>query len=509
MRPITPLVASDFRGRAQRMIQRFEVNIDGAWVDLTGYESVTPIDPDVVNTNLVVQDMAHAHTANNVILFYNTAGVVYAASCEYADVAAAIAAADPYDTVMVPAGSATWGSRLLITKPLIIRGAGIGSTNITSGYVAPTDDANDPRSCLVYYNPGVPDSNHLFRLAGFSFDCASGCGVVYLKHSTSVGNEVARNVRIDHNEFNNILKAPLGFRPIYFYGHFAGVVDNNIGTNCNGLARGLGCNMDTWTNMTYAYGTADQLYFEDNVMDGPASYIVGATGAGARFCARYNTFTKTNTEFFSVFDTHGNQPGGYGATMGAVVYNNTFILGGAYTSGRLGDWRGGRVMSYNNNIVTPYGTSVGGGAFREEYNDGYHSPYEASDGQPMHVSDGYFWSNTRNGSTLIMPGITSTVDYSDPAKAGYTPALAYKGVVPRWDVHGWKHVAAFDGSTGMGVGLRSARPAREDMSGAPVGVAWWATDESKLYRWNGTVWVQYYAPYTYPHPLRSDPVLGD
>ena len=30
MRPITPLIASDFYGRVQNMIQRFEVNIDGA-----------------------------------------------------------------------------------------------------------------------------------------------------------------------------------------------------------------------------------------------------------------------------------------------------------------------------------------------------------------------------------------------------------------------------------------------------------------------------------------------
>jgi hypothetical protein len=25
-----------------------------------------------------------------------------------------------------------------------------------------------------------------------------------------------------------------------------------------------------------------------------------------------------------------------------------------------------------------------------------------------------------------------------------------------------------------------------------------------LYRWNGTTWVEYYTPYTYPHPLRDE-----
>jgi len=34
-------------------------------------------------------------------------------------------------------------------------------------------------------------------------------------------------------------------------------------------------------------------------------------------------------------------------------------------------------------------------------------------------------------------------------------------------------------------------------------VAWWATDEKKLYRWHNGKWELFYIPYTYPHPLRA------
>ena len=61
----------------------------------------------------------------------------------------------------------------------------------------------------------------------------------------------------------------------------------------------------------------------------------------------------------------------------------------------------------------------------------------------------------------------------------------------------------FDGSTGVGVGLKSARP----IYCKTEGVAYWTTDENVLYRWHNGNWELYYIPYTYPHPLRT--AFGD
>src|SRR4030042_2220013 len=56
---------------------------------------------------------------------YNTA-VITAASPSHADVSAAIVRAKAGDTVLIPAGSATWSQQLEITKPINLIGAGIG-----------------------------------------------------------------------------------------------------------------------------------------------------------------------------------------------------------------------------------------------------------------------------------------------------------------------------------------------------------------------------------------------
>jgi len=59
-----------------------------------------------------------------------------AASASFSDVSAAISAAPSGDTVLVPAGSATWSDQLVITKGIQLIGAGIGQTVITSDFTA-------------------------------------------------------------------------------------------------------------------------------------------------------------------------------------------------------------------------------------------------------------------------------------------------------------------------------------------------------------------------------------
>jgi hypothetical protein len=63
---------------------------------------------------------------------------------------------------------------------------------------------------------------------------------------------------------------------------------------------------------------------------------------------------------------------------------------------------------------------------------------------------------------------------------------------------------SFNGTTGVGQGLLSARPSTctAGPGGNTPGVGYWATDTNTLYVCNPTnTWTTYYKPYTYPHPL--------
>ena len=68
------------------------------------------------------------------------ADVIQAASPSYADVVAAISTANAGDTVLIPAGKATWTSQLVITKGIHLIGAGIGNTVITRSYTPARSD---------------------------------------------------------------------------------------------------------------------------------------------------------------------------------------------------------------------------------------------------------------------------------------------------------------------------------------------------------------------------------
>ena len=62
----------------------------------------------------------------------------------------------------------------------------------------------------------------------------------------------------------------------------------------------------------------------------------------------------------------------------------------------------------------------------------------------------------------------------------------------------FNEVDNFDGSVGVGVGLKS-----DILSGVNFGVAYWATEEQTLYKYTENGWEVFYTPYIYPHPLRT------
>jgi PKD repeat protein len=414
--------------------------------------------------------------------------VITAASPALADVQAAIAAASSGDTVTVPAGAATWSNQLLITKGIKLLGAGSGTggTLITSGFHGYGEYADT--NYLIVYRPASPSLDEPFRLSGFGIDCATICGGIKLVNTSLI--PITR-IRIDHNK---ISRANLLYHHVC--GTVFGVADNNTidgswHTNSD-MVDHQGLNERTWVNQTFDFGGADNWYWEDNTIICRNGDVFDAY-EGGRYAARYNTITNVNTSSgepgtYPCFNFHGNQSG-YGqlSAIGCEIYGNT-MNGGNVNGGELVTPRGGKMVCYNNNVT---GNEWTGAFVRDESND-YDNPPAVSpiSGQPQHVSDSYFWNNTQNGTAKLTNSIDATINYG--SRSPYR-------IVPKWDLDCWKETPGFNGSSGVGIGPLSARPASCTLEGA----AWWTTDERKLYRWHTGVWELFYVPYTYPHPLRA------
>jgi hypothetical protein len=399
-----------------------------------------------------------------------------AASASYADVAAAIALASAGDSVTVPAGTSTWNNQLVITTGIILTGAGIGVTNITSNYSYWNGNV-DGNGYLIFYYPSSPALNTPFELSGFSINAASKCNGVYVYNS--LATSPLTKIRIHHNNLSGSVGSAMGFEgPVY------GCVDNNVVTGGSALFQFFG--PDTaWANFTYTPGTADTLYLEDNAIT--LTGAANSSASGSRWSWRHNAFTLTGNAF-PVHDMHGNV-GGRPSGMGAEIYENTYDCGGFYA--RIIDQRGAQFLVFNNTLTNS--SSLSELQVREEYLDSLENPVTSSVGQPQHAWRSYYWNNL-DGGVIVPLEISGTLYYDN-----------YGRNVPLENTDCWNQKSPFDGTTGVGIGLLAARPAT-----CTTGVGYWATDTEILYRAVATnTWEAYYTPYTYPHPLRGEGVAPD
>jgi hypothetical protein len=426
------------------------------------------------------------------------------ASPSYADVNHCInTCAAKNDTILIPAGNASWDNQLVIGKALKIIGKGSGSTVITSTYKAPTSNTTDSRTCLIYYsaNPDPAPASIDFRISGFTFDLGDSSGAVFLRNDSVTP---IRNLRIDNNIFLNTV----GYRTIYSWGQIWGLIDNNTFNTVESATGIYGSNKTSW-GLTFRFGTNDNMYVEDNIFKNLRS-TPHSGGGGGRYAARYNTYVNDQNGLYPWFDSHGNQGvGGNYSGMGLEIYGNKLTHSYPTAGVSMVDQRGGKGIVFSNLVLS---TPTVSAQAREEYSDALNPPAFGPDGQPQHVSDSYYWNNRKNGSTLIPFKITQdTVDRSmtpnDP------PVLVENREF-------WQQATTgFDGTTGVGCGTLASRPAT-----CTPGVAFWATDQScntvdeanvganpktplsgTLYKCTAlNTWTAYFAPYTYPHPLRSE-----
>jgi hypothetical protein len=131
---------------------------------------------------------------------------------------------------------------------------------------------------------------------------------------------------------------------------------------------------------------------------------------------------------------------------------------------------------------------------------------------PAGVEPVYLWNNVKNGGLWVRN--TDSVHAS--AIAAYGSSFTERDLIAEnrdfFAESGWDSGAT--GAEGCRTGTTAAMNA---YTPSVVGFGWWATDQGtwnqssgsfsgyqgKLYKWTGSVWSEYYTPYTYPHPARS------
>lgn len=310
--------------------------------------------------------------------------VIKAKSVSFGDVSSAVGSAHDSDTVMVPAGSASWTSTLTITKGITLEGAGKDATVVLDDVPRPEREQRSPRQgqpqgpeqqqkpgkspgpslssgfLSLINEPGqrMRQSDSLltvtlspkqsFRMTGFTFRSGS----VTTRSSTPAVqvNGTCPSIRIDHCHFDQLHREHL-----VFGGCLYGVVDHCTFDARRGSAEIVNVFHPTWGGGSNSFGDgswAEPPYFgserfifiEDcvfNNVDG-SSPVNGSidSWSGGRYVARYNTFNNTRPS------NHGTETSGRLRSCRAVeIYNNKFNFTLATNIGQI---RGGTAVIHDN-----------------------------------------------------------------------------------------------------------------------------------------------------------------
>ena len=282
-------------------------------------------------------------------------GTYTAATCNFADVNTLVNGpkhvAVNGDTIIIPAGTCTWGSNsssdtpLSINAGITLQGQGVSSTVIN-------DNNSKGNSNCAGASPVISinsTSTAPLRITGFTINGqASNPNACNGGHISINGGSHA--LRIDHLAIQNMVV--VGIRS---YGDIWGVIDHNTfsGTHKQGVV----VNASYWGNVgNYgdnswaqpdSMGTAAALFIEDNTFTDPQAVSAGAFDceAGGRFVFRHNQAAWAGL--------HGNDSSGrIRSCRHFEVYDNTFTSvgnagggGQAYTGFFI---RGGTGMIFRN-----------------------------------------------------------------------------------------------------------------------------------------------------------------
>lgn len=506
-----------------------------------------------------------------------------AASTSEADVLAALPSsgnANATVVVTIPAGNSTWTTNANYTVPsavtnLTIQGQSTVSctgTAGTSGYAcSATDntiivDSSPPGSCCTpLLNISTGATSSYFRLTGITIRGTSSSNLKYTGIIEFWGS--SHSLRIDHNHFDAITDGETNGTMVQLYGPMEGVADHNLfdlytnntyGSVTSGIRTGndlndtIGDGDGAWASPSN-WGSSAFFFEESNVFNGGVSNDCENSGW---YVARYNTYndmalpvqnhaTKSDVEpqrgcreeeiYHNYWSGPGGSPedtaislkGGPSLIWGNNVASgyNHLLVAETDRNGITRDERatpGGWGTCWNGAAGAPGGAN--GPTAWDGNSDTYGYPCldGIGRGQTVQSLNGQGQPNRLNSSTGT---IAWPQQYLEPIYAfDNSGTLGYYTLdhVTHLNRDVYLDNASFNGTTGTGTGLLSARPATctagpgGTYGASPTGsygVAYWATDANsgngELYVCTATnTWTGIYQPYTYPHPLVTGGNVG-
>ncbi len=262
--------------------------------------------------------------------------IINAASVSEADVTTAIAAASNGDTVVIPAGTATWTSKLTITKAITLRGNGIGNTIIRDG-------GTSTQMILWALPSGFSRITGIeFQNGGRSPFAYGPSGVIRIEGKNNNGS----SFRFDNNKWENV-------QGVIVPDSVIGVFDHNTVNLINAwlyIYGGLwdGDSYDRGDGSWHAgitFGDANWLFIETNTVsssDGIIHAVEDAYG-GARFVLRDNALYNMKVS------VHGTESSArYRGGLAADIYDNVWT--GSNANSILGEMRSGVTIFHDNSI---------------------------------------------------------------------------------------------------------------------------------------------------------------
>ena len=345
---------------------------------------------------------------------------INARSPSFADVSTAIASAAKGDTVIVPAGTATWTRTLVISKPLTLVGqTTVNYTNETANdQTIILDDV--PRSIVpsapiihtivtsgdMTVEPKVP----LLQIKGFTFR-----GIPNTTQGAANGAIMVSGtcpaVRISNCHFDRLYQ-----RSVNTYGWIYGVMDNCLHTfsqrvllgtmgmaEYNGHQYGDG----SWAEDAH-WGSYKFFFLENNVVH---NFVKDGGNMDAKRGARY---VLRNSKFYdcSIIQTHGTEGDRDRGCRAIEFYNNISnrSLGGPGNPGLL---RSGNLLFHDNKytgvaLTTP---SVSLSAFRTFVN---FQPWKLASGDnawDQNDPHGLYASGTASTASVVSADKNSTSFY--------------------------------------------------------------------------------------------------
>jgi hypothetical protein len=417
---------------------------------------------------------------------------------DFASVNSCVSSASRGDMINVTAGvgTVTWTSTLNLTKGVSLIGPGRDSLVVTN-----------PSSYTISIQPDATAiaNEETIRLSGFTFDAAgTSAGILQIVGAGPTSVKAFKRLIVETNRLKNSTAATA----IYQTGQVRGVVANNIFDRTITILRCFGNDSKAeWTNgnFPFAYGSGDNLYYEDNTIQwssvGTESCCSGwvECGQGGRIVMRYNTWNYANAAHIEeVWDVHGfqNWPNGQTGTMLVEYYGNTIT---GFSGYRWLFHRGGQGVFHNNMLLTTGGNpSFHLGQYDGGCNQVVDSTWPLPNGQLNTV---YGYNNSINGSAVPLTVISPTPGFLESV----CPSLEN---VAFWNAN----ASCTSLACVAGIGRGNTAPTGTCVTGVGYWVASTPTptvdpnviQNGAFYKCTSTnTWTLYYKPYIYPHPLRN------